>query len=118
MARRGETGDDPASTMSAGGSHGESNGATGLYNVSNTCYLNSVLQALSHVREFRECLLSDEAGEIPPPPLRVAKSSALRLLLFILALVLIRYTYFQLLVNINCGPTSIAEVVENDGTKN
>ena len=62
MARRGETGDDPASTMSAGGSHGESNGATGLYNVSNTCYLNSVLQALSHVREFRECLLSDEAG--------------------------------------------------------
>ena len=62
MARRGETGDDPASTMSAGGSHGESTGATGLYNVSNTCYLNSVLQALSHVREFRECLLSDEAG--------------------------------------------------------
>ena len=62
MARRGETGQDPASTMSAGGSHGESKGATGLYNVSNTCYLNSVLQALSHVREFRECLLSDEAG--------------------------------------------------------
>ena len=35
---------------------------TGLYNVSNTCYLNSVLQALCHVRGFRECLLSDEAG--------------------------------------------------------
>lgn len=36
--------------------------STGLYNVSNTCYLNSVLQALCHVRGFRECLLSDEAG--------------------------------------------------------
>jgi|TARA_B110000305_G_scaffold105480_1_gene118673 hypothetical protein len=35
---------------------------TGLYNVSNTCYLNSVLQALCHVRGFRECMLSDEAG--------------------------------------------------------
>ena len=40
----------------------EGNCGTGLYNVSNTCYLNSVLQALSHVKEFRECLLSDEAG--------------------------------------------------------
>ncbi len=37
-------------------------GITGLYNVSNTCYMNSVLQALSHVREFRECMLSDEAA--------------------------------------------------------
>ena len=36
--------------------------STGLYNVSNTCYLNSVLQALCHVRGFRECLLGDEAG--------------------------------------------------------
>ena len=61
MARRGETGDEPAGTMSAGG--GESyHGGTGLYNVSNTCYLNSVLQALSHVKEFRECLLSDASG--------------------------------------------------------
>lgn len=41
---------------------GSANGVTGLYNVSNTCYMNSVLQALSHVREFRECMFSDEAA--------------------------------------------------------
>ena len=61
MARRGETVDDPAGTLASDGG-GESNGGTGLYNVSNTGYLNSVLQALSHVREFRECLLSDASG--------------------------------------------------------
>lgn len=58
--RRGATGSRRGSFLGASAMAGD--GSTGLYNVSNTCYLNSVLQALSHVREFRECLLSDEAG--------------------------------------------------------
>ena len=35
------------------------NGVTGLQNLANTCYLNSTVQALSHIRPIREYFLSD-----------------------------------------------------------
>ncbi|XP_077565402.1 ubiquitin carboxyl-terminal hydrolase 44 [Stigmatopora nigra] len=64
-------------------------GVTGLRNLGNTCYMNSVLQVLSHLSVFRECFLRLEpaqallasaprgggrsaAGGAPPPPRKTA----------------------------------------------
>ncbi|XP_013910707.1 PREDICTED: ubiquitin carboxyl-terminal hydrolase 49 [Thamnophis sirtalis] len=33
-------------------------GVTGLKNLGNTCYMNSILQVLSHLQKFRECFLT------------------------------------------------------------
>ncbi|XP_034977653.1 ubiquitin carboxyl-terminal hydrolase 49 isoform X1 [Zootoca vivipara] len=38
-------------------------GVTGLKNLGNTCYMNSILQVLSHLQKFRECFLTLELCE-------------------------------------------------------
>ncbi|XP_032825665.1 ubiquitin carboxyl-terminal hydrolase 49-like isoform X2 [Petromyzon marinus] len=48
-------------------------GVTGLRNLGNTCYMNSILQVLSHLHKFRECFLALDMSEgdappAPPPP--------------------------------------------------
>ncbi|XP_057710639.1 ubiquitin carboxyl-terminal hydrolase 44 [Corythoichthys intestinalis] len=40
-------------------------GVTGLRNLGNTCYMNSVLQVLSHLRGFRECFLRLDLAQTP-----------------------------------------------------
>ncbi|XP_077450274.1 ubiquitin carboxyl-terminal hydrolase 44 [Stigmatopora argus] len=68
-------------------------GVTGLRNLGNTCYMNSVLQVLSHLCVFRECFLRLEpaqallasapggrrptAGGVPPPPPPPRKAAGL-----------------------------------------
>uniref|UniRef100_A0A8C2XMN4 Ubiquitin carboxyl-terminal hydrolase n=1 Tax=Cyclopterus lumpus TaxID=8103 RepID=A0A8C2XMN4_CYCLU len=41
-------------------------GVTGLRNLGNTCYMNSILQVLSHLQKFRECFLTLDLA--PPCP--------------------------------------------------
>ncbi|XP_030231134.1 ubiquitin carboxyl-terminal hydrolase 49 [Gadus morhua] len=50
-------------------------GVTGLRNLGNTCYMNSILQVLSHLQKFRECFLTLDTCETeellaktPAPP--------------------------------------------------
>uniref|UniRef100_UPI00358E0E06 ubiquitin carboxyl-terminal hydrolase 49 isoform X2 n=1 Tax=Myxine glutinosa TaxID=7769 RepID=UPI00358E0E06 len=52
-------------------------GITGLRNLGNTCYMNSILQVLSHLQKFRESFLALDMGSdsgnqnhtpAPPPP--------------------------------------------------
>ncbi|XP_062320523.1 ubiquitin carboxyl-terminal hydrolase 49 [Osmerus eperlanus] len=38
-------------------------GVTGLRNLGNTCYMNSILQVLSHLQKFRECFLTLDVCE-------------------------------------------------------
>lgn len=40
-------------------------GVTGLRNLGNTCYLNSIIQVLGHLQKFRLCLLGLREMEIP-----------------------------------------------------
>jgi len=45
-------------SKSRSGSQQITPGVTGLKNLGNTCYLNSIIQVLGHLPQFRECLLS------------------------------------------------------------
>ncbi|ESO87012.1 hypothetical protein LOTGIDRAFT_166748 [Lottia gigantea] len=43
-------------------------GVTGLRNLGNTCYMNSILQCLGHLEELREFILEMEFSEVWSPP--------------------------------------------------
>lgn len=49
-------------------SSNRSKGHTGLYNLGNMCYLNSIIQAFSNTKWFREYLINGEFVRQGPPP--------------------------------------------------
>ncbi|XP_013889868.1 ubiquitin carboxyl-terminal hydrolase 49 [Austrofundulus limnaeus] len=53
-------------------------GVTGLRNLGNTCYMNSILQVLSHLQKFRECFLTLDLCETEELLAKTNHSQALK----------------------------------------
>ncbi|XP_026881230.1 ubiquitin carboxyl-terminal hydrolase 49 [Electrophorus electricus] len=53
-------------------------GVTGLRNLGNTCYMNSILQVLSHLQKFRECFLTLDLCETEELLAKTKHSQGLR----------------------------------------
>ncbi|XP_017271390.1 ubiquitin carboxyl-terminal hydrolase 49 [Kryptolebias marmoratus] len=53
-------------------------GVTGLRNLGNTCYMNSILQVLSHLQKFRECFLTLDLCETEELLAKTNRSQAVK----------------------------------------